>query len=48
MYRYTYPAEVNDELARANYWELMNKVRSAPYLQRFEVPEFWKGPVDDF
>jgi hypothetical protein len=47
-YHYTYPEEVKDELARANYWELMNKVRQPPYFQRFEVPEFWKNRVDEF
>lgn len=46
-YHYTYPDDVKDELAQSNYWALMNKVRSQPYLQRFEVPEFWKNRVDD-
>ncbi len=47
-YHYIYPEEVNDGLARANYCELMNKVRRPPYFQRFEVPEFWKNKVDEF
>lgn len=47
-YSYTYPAEVCDDFARANYWELMNMVRSPPYLPRFTVPEFWKNDVDKY
>lgn len=47
-YRYTYPEDVKDDLARASYWELMNRVRASPYLQRFEVAEFWKGEVDKY
>src|SRR5579871_104897 len=45
-YSYTYPAEVTDDFARASYWDLMNKVRSRPYLPEFQVRKFWKDEVD--
>lgn len=41
-YSYTYPAEITDDFARASYWDLMNKIRSQPYLPQFRVQEFWK------
>jgi hypothetical protein len=40
-YSYRVPAEITDPLARAMYWDLMNRCRSAPYVQRFEIsPSF--------
>jgi hypothetical protein len=47
-YSYTYPAEIRDEFARASYWDLMNKIRSRPYLPRFHVRQFWKADVDKY
>jgi hypothetical protein len=47
-YSYTYPAEITDDFARASYWDLMNKLRSQPYLPRFRVRQFWKGEVDKY
>jgi hypothetical protein len=36
-YRYTYPPEVQAPLAQECYWELMNEVRSPPFMRRFQV-----------
>jgi hypothetical protein len=41
-YEYKYPASVGDEFAKECYWNLMNDVRSTPYLPRFEVPKVLK------
>lgn len=42
MYRYTYPAGVTVRLAQECYWELMNEVRNAPYVPRFQVTRWLK------
>jgi hypothetical protein len=34
-YRFRYPLGCNESLARTMYWDLMNKVRAAPYVPRF-------------
>jgi hypothetical protein len=47
-YSFTYPTDLEDKFARVSYWELMNKVRSGPYLPRLKVDEFWKGRVDNY
>jgi hypothetical protein len=36
-YRYTYPREVTNEFAKRCYWDLMNAIRSGPFLKRFKV-----------
>jgi hypothetical protein len=41
-YRYTYPTDVTTRFARECYWELMNEVRSAPYVARFQVTRYLK------
>jgi hypothetical protein len=41
-YRYTYPDEVQTGIAKECYWELMNEVRSAPYMRKFEVTKWLK------
>lgn len=41
-YRYTYPKEVTHEFAKQCYWDLMNDVRAAPYVRRFEVTKWLK------
>ena len=41
-YAYYYPADCNDPLARAMYWELMNRVRGKPWVHRFVVHELFK------
>jgi hypothetical protein len=33
-YRYTYPKTVTSEFAKKCYWELMNELRSAPYMRK--------------
>jgi len=41
-YRYTYPEDVSSEFAKACYWELMNEVRSEPYMRKFKVTKWLK------
>lgn len=41
-YRYTYPTDVEGKFARNTYWELMNKIRSSPYLKEFNVTRYLK------
>ena len=40
MYRYTYPKGVEHSFARQCYWDLMNEVRTQPYVRRFEVTKW--------
>ncbi len=42
MYEYTYPNGVIAKLAKECYWELMNEVRSPPYVRRFQVTKWLK------
>ena len=42
MYRYTYPATITTRFAKECYWELMNEVRSVPYVRRFTVTKCLK------
>ncbi len=41
-YSYTYPMEVTSKLAQEYYWQLMNEVRSPPYVRRFHVTKWLK------
>ena len=41
-YRYTYPREVEAPFAKECYWDLMNEVRSPPYMRRFKVTKWLK------
>jgi CRISPR/Cas system endoribonuclease Cas6 (RAMP superfamily) len=41
-YRFTYPNEVKNNFAKACYWDLMNEVRSSPYIEKFQVTRFLK------
>ena len=41
-YAYRYPANCTDPLARAMYWNLMNRARQEPYMQRFTSDELLK------
>ena len=41
-YRYIYPNAVTSGFAKECYWELMNEVRSAPYLRKFTVTKLLK------
>jgi hypothetical protein len=41
-YSYTYPSDINNLFARSIYWDLMNNVRSKPYMEQFKVTKFLK------
>jgi hypothetical protein len=41
-YRYEYPSDCISPVARAMYWDLMNSVRSEPYMPRFAVTRHLK------
>jgi len=41
-YEYKYPSNLTAEFAKECYWNLMNDVRSTPYVRRFKVPEVLK------
>jgi len=41
-YRYTIPEGISGEFAKECYWELMNDVRSPPYMRRFQVTRWLK------
>ena len=43
-YGYHIPHSVNDPLAQAMYWDLMNRVRMKPYMPRFVADEAFKRP----
>lgn len=40
MYGYHIPAEITEPLAKVMYYDLMNRVRTRPYMPRFEVSQF--------
>ncbi len=42
-YGYHYPKNCDDPLARAMYWELMNRVRAKPYMHRFIILDSFKS-----
>ncbi len=39
---YLYPEGVGTELGKALYWDLMNRVRAAPYFPPFQVTRYLK------
>lgn len=41
-YHYTYPKEINNSFAKTCYWDLMNEVRSKPYMNKFQVTRYLK------
>ncbi len=41
-YHYIYPKEIQSEFAKACYWDLMNEVRSKPYMKKFKVTKWLK------
>ncbi len=43
MYRYEYPAEIVNEIARHWFWRLMNNVRRQPNLKRFRGSQSLKS-----
>ena len=42
MYHYTYPKEIDNAFAKNCYWNLMNEVRSEPYMRKFKVTRYLK------
>lgn len=42
MYGYHLPDGIESPVARAMYWDLMNRTRVPPYVQRFVVPTYTK------
>lgn len=41
-YVYSYPEFVKNSFGQTMYWDLMNQVRSGPYMKRFAVPAYLK------
>lgn len=41
-YSYKYPADCQNKIGKSMFWNLMNDVRSEPYMPRFEVTRFLK------
>jgi len=41
-YHYTYPIDLKNNFARECYWDLMNKIRSKPYIRKFKVTRYLK------
>ncbi|MCK9502371.1 MAG: hypothetical protein PHX57_11830 [Desulfobulbaceae bacterium] len=41
-YQYTYPVNVTGKFPRNMYWELMNKIRSGPFVKQFKVTRYLK------
>jgi hypothetical protein len=42
MYAYDIPGDCTEPVARAMYWDLMNRVRAKPHMHRFIVSESFK------
>lgn len=41
-YRYIYPDSINNDYVKELFWDLMNDVRSPPYIRRFQVTRYLK------
>lgn len=41
-YHFTFPGEVNNSFAQNCYWDLMNEIRSKPYMNKFQVISYLK------
>ena len=41
-YHYTYPKDIKNNFTRNCYWDLMNTVRSKPYVRKFKVTRYLK------
>ncbi|MCF7892084.1 MAG: hypothetical protein K9L96_03815, partial [Candidatus Omnitrophica bacterium] len=41
-YHYTYPERVNNSFAKKCYWDLMDEIRSKPYMPKFQVTKYLK------
>ena len=42
MYSYRVPQEITEPVAAAMYWDVMNRSRSKPYVQRFVIADEFK------
>lgn len=42
FYKFDIPKDIKTDFARSCYWEIMNSVRSKPYIERFSVAETLK------
>lgn len=42
LYSYNTPEDINQPMARAMYWDVMNRVRQGPWMERFTVHEAHK------
>ena len=42
MYGFHVPPEIEEPIAHAMYWDVMNRSRSAPYVQQFVIPRYSK------
>lgn len=42
IYRYRVPTEITEPVAYAMYWDVMNRVRGRPWMDRFTVPDVLK------
>lgn len=42
-YHFLYPDGMNSEFAKKCYWDLMNEMRSKPFMRRFVVSQSLKG-----
>lgn len=43
MYRYEYPEGCEQPIAKAMFWDLMNRMRSGPWVHRFAIPDLFKS-----
>ena len=43
MHSYDVPSEITDPLVRSMYWDLMNNMRTPPYVPRFTVDPYMRG-----
>jgi hypothetical protein len=43
MYAYNVPATCTEPLARAMYWDVMNRVRAGPWMQQFSVSDSFRA-----
>lgn len=41
-YKYNYPENISNEYAKEIFWNLMNEIRSKPYVPKFKVSRFFK------
>jgi hypothetical protein len=43
VYSYRVPTAITEQVARAMYWTLMNRVRAKPWVHRFVISDSYKG-----